>query len=115
VSTALVGFPGLDYSEHCVLLERGEPLSAEKLVAITRIVLRLDSGIAVDSGQEPDAFAWPIDTEWQKRPAKGVRIRLGDAAIPPGKYVGTLVIFDPDHPRGVPWDTVTVGIKDFVP
>jgi hypothetical protein len=111
VATPLTGYRGLDYAEDLVLLEKGVPLSGDQLNAISRVSIRLANGTAIDSDEEPGVFDWPIDTEWEKRPAKGLRINLRETTLPAGKYEGLLIVYDPDHPHGLPWSDVTVGIK----
>jgi hypothetical protein len=116
---ALTGFRGLDYA-NAVLLDAEfggavRPLRADELERIERFVIRLAGADDIDSSAAlmGDWFEWPAAMQDGGRAAHGVRITLKDSDLPPGSYQGWLIVYDPDHPDGTPWDTVNVGIKDI--
>lgn len=109
----LTGYRDRDFAERIALLE-GQPLaalSAERLGAITRVVLDLGA-VAVDSLTAPDVFEWPASIMLDGQAAQGLRIDLRTADLPNGTYYGRLVVYDPDHPHGTPWAPVTVRMME---
>lgn len=103
------GYQGRDFPHHLAVLD-GEPpapLSAERLAAITRIVLDLNVG-TVDSDTVSDAFAWPVPVQYEGDDVQGLRIDLRASGLALGSHYGWIVAYDADHPHGFPWEPVTV-------
>ena len=90
------------------LIEDGQPLSAERALAIARARLELQDGTVLDSADDPDlvsglgtdTLSWRLGGVAALAPLRGRRIAV------------RLVVFAPDHPAGLVWaDGIQVAVR----
>jgi hypothetical protein len=107
-------FQGRDNWSVIALPIDGVALTFAQLSVITRVQLEIDSKqhdgegntiwIVADSDDTPDAFDWPMAGAYAGKAVNGIGVNLDLAGLQPFAQTGArLVIYDPDHERGIVW------------
>lgn len=98
---------GHDHYPVLVIKEKGVAQDLDDL-GINRVAMVLSGGTVIDSnvaGQEA-CFDWVTDAD------KGhIICDFSDEDLTAGEYTADVVLFDPNHPQGIPWGQVQVVVK----